>query len=93
MLTTPFTVRNVTKFVATTAVHCYVAEHVETAIIDHTQFEEDDFVVKTSSHVVGWMVADRFQPTTDRLVDAAADRIVAFREKRQAKKSEKSETK
>jgi hypothetical protein len=88
----PFTVRNVTKYVATTAVHSYVAQHVETAIIDHTSFEEDDFVVKTSSHVVGWMVADRFRPTTDRLVDGVADRIVAFREKRQAKKSEKSET-
>lgn len=86
MSNTPFTARNVAKFVVKAAVHSKVAQLTEDAIIDYTRFEEDDKIVDISSHVVGWYVSDKLKPVTDRMVDKTADFIVAKRAKRAAKK-------
>lgn len=80
-----FNPRNVAKFVAKTIVHGQVAAVAEDTIIDHTRFEEDDMLVNISSHVVGWYVADKLSPLTDRMVDKAADWIVARKERKAQK--------
>jgi hypothetical protein len=82
-----FTPRNAAKFVAKTLVATRAAKLTETAITDYTRFEEDDTVVNITSSLVGWYVADKLKPVTDRVVDKAADKIVAFRENRNAKKT------
>lgn len=89
---TAFTARNVMKYVVKAAVHSAVAQRAEDIITDYTQFEEDDAVVKISSHCVGWYVSDKLKPVTDRMVDKTADFIAEKREARAAKKeTEKTE--
>lgn len=78
-----FTARNVAKFVVKSAVHSYTAGLAETTIVDHTKFEEDDFIVKTSSQVIGWCAASQAEPYTSRAVDKIADFIAAKRAKKQ----------
>jgi hypothetical protein len=93
MTDTPFTIRNVTKYGVKAAVHFYTAKQVENQIVDHTELEHDDFIVKMSSYTIGWFVSDKLKPYTDKAVDTVADKIVTTREARKAKKSEKSEEK
>jgi hypothetical protein len=82
-----FTARNVAKYVAKTLVAGYTAQAAETAIVEHTHFDEDDTVVNIASAVIGWGASEKLKPLTDAAVDKAADSIVAFREKRQQKKT------
>ena len=49
-----FTARNVAKYLVRVAIHSQVASATETAIINHTRFEEDDKIVEIASNVVGW---------------------------------------
>lgn len=83
-----FTLRNVAKYAVTAVIHGNVAKHTETAITDHTRFEEDDMIVDLSSHVVGWYVSHKLKPVTDKVVDKTADFIAAKREARKAKQNE-----
>lgn len=83
-----FTLRNVAKYAVTALIHGNVAKQTETAITDHTRFEEDDIVVDISAHVVGWYVSHKVKPYTDKAVDKTADFIVAKREARKAKQTE-----
>lgn len=83
-----FTPRNVAKFVAHNGVKFYVASLAHTAITDHTRFEDDDFIVDAASSVIGWGVADKTEPLTDKIVDKAADWLNA----RKANKTEQTET-
>lgn len=82
-----FTFRNATKFVVKTLVASHVAQFTETAITDHTRFDEDDHVTNIGSSLVGWYVADKLKPVTDAIVDKTADKVTAFREARSAKKT------
>jgi hypothetical protein len=87
MSNTPFTARNVAKYVVQAAVHGKVAQLTEDAIVDYTRFEEDDKIVDISSHVVGWCVSAKLKPLTDKMVDKTADFIADKRAKRAAKKN------
>jgi hypothetical protein len=80
-----FTPRNIVKFVAKSYVHSFTASVVEEQIVERTDHEEDDFIVQTTSHIAGWFVSERLKPVTDRMVDKAADWIVA---RKNAKKTE-----
>lgn len=82
-----FTPRNVAKFVVTTGIKFYVAGATHNAIIDYTRFEEDDKIVDIASAVIGWGVADKLKPVTDKIVDKTADKVVEVRANRAAKKS------
>jgi hypothetical protein len=86
-----FTPRTVTKFVATTGIKLYVAGLTQNAITDYTQFDEDDKVVHIASAVVGWGVADKLKPHTDKIVDKVADKVIALRAEKAAKKESPSE--
>lgn len=81
-----FTARNVTKFIAKAIVAAKTAEITADAITDHTHYEEDDLVVELGSKVVGWYVAEKLEPITDKMVDTTADFVSERRAKRQAKK-------
>lgn len=81
-----FTPRNVAKFVVKLAVAGRVAQFTENTITDYTRFEDDDFIVEASSHLVGWLVSDKLKPYTDKMVDKTADFIVEKRANRAAKK-------
>lgn len=76
-----FTPRNVAKFVTTTGIKFYVAGLTHNAIIDHTRFDEDDKIVDITSAVVGWGVADKLKPHTDKIVDKVADKVSERRAK------------
>lgn len=86
-----FTARNVAKFVIKTAVSMKTAQLTEEAITDHTKFEEDDIIVHIGGGLVGWYVADKLKPITDSVVDKTADKIVALRANRAAKKETEEE--
>lgn len=83
-----FTARNVAKYVARTIVGTKTAQLTTDAITDYTRFDDDDTIVNITAGIVGWYVSDRMRPVTDKMVDVTADRIVAFREKRQNKTEE-----
>lgn len=72
-----FTARNVAKFVVKAVVHGKTAQLTEQAIVDRTQFEEDDIVVDIAGNVVGWYVSDRLKPLTDAAVDKTFDFVAA----------------
>jgi hypothetical protein len=91
MLNQAFTARNVAKFVVQAVIAQKATDLTEDAIVDHTQFEEDDMIVTIGSRVVGWYVADKLKPYSDKAVDRTADFIVAKREARKAKKDTNEE--
>lgn len=82
-----FTPRNAIKYVVKSAIHIKTARLTERTIVDHTSFEEDDFVVDISSNLVGWYVSDKLKPYTDVVVDKTADKVAEFRANRAAKKN------
>lgn len=84
---TPFTARNVVKFVAKAAIAAKTAELAADAMVDYTALEEDSATVKIGSRVIGWYISDKLEPVTDKMVDKSADFIAAQRAKRQAKKN------
>lgn len=86
-----FTARNIAKYLVCAAIHRQVASATETAITNHTRFEEDDTIVELTSHVVGWGVSVKLKPWSDRIVDRTADFINEKRAAQAAKKDIQSE--
>lgn len=86
---TPFTARNVAKFVVTSTIAYKAADIAEDVITDHTRFEEDDIVTLIGSKLLGWCIADSAKPFTDKMVDKTANFVTAKREARKAKKNAK----
>jgi hypothetical protein len=86
-----FTPRNILKYVATGAISMKVASLTKDAMVDHTRFDEDDIVVKLGSGVVGWGVAAKLKPHTDKAIDKTADFVNAKREARKTKKEDTTE--
>jgi hypothetical protein len=91
MTDTPFTTRNVAKFVAKAIVAAKAKQTAETAITEYTELEKDDTIVDISGSVIGWYVSEKLSPVTDKMVDKTADFIAAKREARKAKKDNPSE--
>lgn len=91
MTNTPFTARNISKFVVTTAIAYKATDVAEDAITENTRFNDDDIVVIIGSKLIGWGIADTVKPYTDKMVDRTADFIAAKREARQAKKNAKKQ--
>lgn len=86
-----FTARNVAKYVVKAAVQAKVQTTARDTITDYTRFEEDDAVVKISSHLVAWYVSDKLKPYTDKAVDKTADFIAAKRQQMKDKKNPDTE--
>jgi hypothetical protein len=84
-----FTPRNVAKWVVRTVVYGKTAQLTKDAIVDHTEFEDDDMTVKISSGLVAWYVSAKLKPHTDKMVDKTADYVNAKREARAAAKKDK----
>jgi uncharacterized protein (DUF2342 family) len=89
MTNTPFTARNVAKFVVTSAIAAKASDTTEDAITSYTSLEEDDLIVVIGSKVAGWCIADAVKPYTDKMVDKTADFVNTKREARKAKKNAK----
>lgn len=85
---TPFTARNVAKFLARSIVAAKTAQIAADTIADHTQFEKEDLTVQLSSGVISWYVTSKLEPVTDAMVEKTADFIADKRAKRQAKKKD-----
>jgi hypothetical protein len=85
-----FTPRNVAKWMVKATVQFKATKLVRNALVDYTEFESDDLVVKISSNVIGWGVSAKLQPVTDKLVDKTADFIVAKREEKKQKDQEET---
>lgn len=83
-----FTARNVAKFVAKALVAAKTAELTEDLMVDHTQYDEDATIVDITGKIAGWYVSEKLEPVTDRIVDQAADQIVALKRKLKHKKSD-----
>lgn len=88
---TPFTGRNVAKYVVQAAIAAKTAKLSKDAIAEHTQFEEDDMIVDISGTVIGWYVGAKLKPVTDKVVDKTADFIAKKRAERAAKKATSEE--
>lgn len=91
MENTPFTGRNVAKYIAKAIVASKTKKVAEDVITDYTQFEEDDIVVDISTTVIGWYVSSKLQPVTDKMVDTTADFVARKRAERASKKDTPSE--
>lgn len=87
-----FTPRNVTKYVVNTGIKLTVASLTRNAIVDHTEFDEDDKIVNITAAVVGWGVSDLVKPQTDKIVDKVADKVAERRAQRADKKQQKDNT-
>lgn len=88
---TEFNARNVVKYIVSSAVTYKLTQPVKAVLVDHTNLDEDGKPVEILVGVIGWGIHSSVKPYTDRVVDGTADRIVAYRENRRAKKTEKSE--
>jgi hypothetical protein len=66
------------------------AKVTQQTIADRSRFEKDDTIVDVSSQLVGWYVAVKLKPITDKMVDTAAAVIIVRREARKAKKDNKN---
>lgn len=77
-----FTPRNVSKFVVKAIVGQKATDLTRDVIVDHTQYEETDLAVKIPSRLVGWYIAEKVEPFTDRLVDKTADWYSARKSKK-----------
>jgi len=86
-----FTLRNVTKFTVRNIIFLETAELTSDAVTDYTSFDEDDLVVRIGSKIVGWYVAEKVRPVTDKMVDVTFDFVAAKRDARAAKKSTETE--
>lgn len=74
-----FITRNDIKTIANLALSAAVAQQVSNAVVDNTELDEDAIRVRVGSAVVGTVAANTARPATDRIVDAIADKYVAFR--------------
>jgi hypothetical protein len=81
-----FTPRNVAKFAVKTAIHLKAKRLAQNALTDYTPLDSDNITVKVSSSVIGWGVASKAKPYTDKVVDKIADKVTSIKENRQAKK-------
>ena len=81
-----FTPRNVAKMLVTSAVQIKTTALTQRAIADHTSFETTALPVRLVGGVVGWGVASKVRPYTDRAVDKTADFVIEKRENRRIKK-------
>jgi hypothetical protein len=86
-----FTPRNAVKFVVTQVIKVKAAKKTESIITGYTSFDEDDLVVDIAGGLVGWYLGDLVKPYTDKVIDKAADFIVAKRAEMKAKKDQKTE--
>lgn len=91
MLTDAFTARNVAKYIVTAIVQSKATEMTETALDNYTSLDTDSTAVSIGCNVVGWGVAAKLKPGTDRIVDTTADFVTRKREARNARKTAKKE--
>lgn len=88
-----FTGRNVAKMIVKTTVQYKVTKIAANVLVDHTDLEADDLIVKLGSRVIGWGVAENLEPYTDQGVDITfsfvGKRADSFKTRRQAKKAAK----
>ena len=87
MLQEAFTARNVAKYIVVGIVQAKITETTEDLATEYVGFEEDNTLVGIGANVVGWGVAWKLKPHTDKAVDKTADFIAAKRAKRAAKKN------
>lgn len=76
-----FTARNVAKYAVKTIIAAKVSDSTANAIVNYTDHEEDELIVRIPAHVVGWGVSDKLQPYTDAMVDKTVDWFAAKRNK------------
>jgi hypothetical protein len=87
MLDTEFTPLNIAKYGVQFIIATGVGERMENLLVDYTQFEKGDKIVKFSGVVVGWGVSRALKPHTDKIVDKAAGFVAQKRADRAAKKN------
>ncbi len=77
-----FTKTMIAKHVVTTIVAAGVQSALTTIITNNTEKDEDEFIVKVPTAVVGFVVANKFRTQTDAMVDAVACKIETFRNRK-----------
>jgi hypothetical protein len=88
---TPFTARNAAKYVVHFVIAAKVGKTAAKAVENYVGFDKDNLIVEGSTSLLGWAVADRLSPITDKAVDKAADFIAEKRAKRASKKNKSDE--
>jgi hypothetical protein len=83
------TPRNLSKWAVSAAISWKTGKAVENTISDHTRFDSDDLIVELASGSIGWIVAYRAKPYTDKMVDKTADWISERRNKRNQDNTDK----
>lgn len=78
----PTTPRDFAKLGANVAVALQVQQSTKQQVAQHTDLDPDSIPVKVGAFVAGQLVAWKTRPLTDKAVDALADRIVAFKNRK-----------
>lgn len=85
--------RNAAKWLIDAIILAKTTELAADVLIDHTNFDKDNLIVKVGSSAVGGIVSVTVAPVISISVDKTADfvttKFVAFRTKRNTKKQEK----
>lgn len=88
-LSTP---RGLAKFVVTTTIQVKTSMVTRQAIADHSSADSTNLPVVVVGAVVGMYVSGLAKPYTDKAVDKTFDFVIAKRDARRTKKSQKTET-
>lgn len=88
MFNSPTTKTEIAKWAAQAVVAGNVAAFTKKQVIEHTEFSDDSITVEVGSGVVGYLVASKCRPFTDKAVDATIARYQAWKSKRNDKTSE-----
>ena len=76
----PMTKTEIAKMAVQMVVSMKVTQIAEDQIVQHTDADPDGLPVKVGSAVIGWSVAYKLKPQTDKAVDAVITRYQSWRE-------------
>lgn len=85
-MNTPTTKTEIAKWAAQAVVAAKVARFAKDQVEDYTQYDRDNVVVDVGCSVIGYQVASKLRPYTDKAVDVTIERYQAWR----ARKNETS---
>lgn len=88
MFTLPTTKTEIAKWAAQSVVAGVASNFTKNQILEHTEKDEDSITVNIVPNVVGFLVASKAKPLTDKAVDATIERYQSWKSKKNDKTSE-----
>lgn len=74
--------RVIAKWTAETIVAANVTAATQHALTEYTEIDTDSKPVEVGTGLFGWYVSQKLSPVTDAIVDRTADRVVAWKNRK-----------